>query len=69
MPETGARKFVEVLWVFALVAIAIAIAAPAASAQVKPGDVITPDDAQKVQDIVSPGVYYKISHGMSMKVV
>ena len=28
-----------------------------ALAQVKPGDVITPDNAYKVKDLVSPGVY------------
>ncbi|HUA35853.1 MAG TPA: DUF1329 domain-containing protein [Candidatus Binataceae bacterium] len=38
-------------------------------AQVKPGDFITPENAAKVQDLVGPGVYYKVQHGMSMKVV
>ncbi len=38
-------------------------------AQVKPGDVITPENASKVKDIVSPGVYYKVERGMIMKVV
>ena len=28
-----------------------------ASAQVKPGDVITPENAAKVKSLVSPGVY------------
>ncbi len=38
-------------------------------AQVKPGDFITADNAAKVQDLVSPGVYYKVSQGMSMKII
>src|SRR5271156_3250518 len=37
-------------------------------AQVKPGDFITPDNAQKVQDLVGPGVYYKVQRGMTMKI-
>jgi len=28
-------------------------------AQVKPGDLITPQNATKVKDIVSPGTYYR----------
>src|ERR1700675_479158 len=38
-------------------------------AQVKPGDFITTDNASKVKDLVSPGVYYKVERGMSMKIV
>ncbi|HUA35855.1 MAG TPA: DUF1329 domain-containing protein [Candidatus Binataceae bacterium] len=51
----------------ALVALA-ALSSPAA-AQVKPGDFITPDTASKVQDLVGPGVYYKVQHGMTMKIM
>ena len=36
---------------------------------VQPGDVITPENATKVRDLVSPGVYYKVVGGMSMKIV
>ena len=39
-----------------------------ARAQVKPGQMITAENAKQVQDLVSPGVYYKVSHGMSMKI-
>jgi hypothetical protein len=39
-----------------------------ASAQVKPGDFITPENAAKVKDLVSPGVYYKVERGMSLKI-
>src|SRR5215467_7383030 len=38
-------------------------------AEVKPGDFITPENASKVQNLVGPGVYYKVQHGMSMKIV
>jgi hypothetical protein len=38
------------------------------SAQVKPGDLITPDNASKVQDLVPPGTYMRVLHGMSIKV-
>jgi hypothetical protein len=44
------------------------LAAPAL-AQVRPGDVITPDNAYKVKDLVSPGVFYKVQQGMQMKIV
>ena len=37
--------------------LATSIAIATASAQVKPGDVITPENATKVQNLVSPGVY------------
>ena len=43
--------------------------AATASAQVKPGDMITAESSAKVRDMVSPGVYYKVAHGMSMKIV
>jgi hypothetical protein len=38
-------------------------------AQVKPGDFITPANAAKVKNLVGPGVYYKVEHGMTMKIV
>ena len=37
--------------------LATSIAIATANAQVKPGDVITPENATKVQNLVSPGVY------------
>ncbi len=39
-----------------------------ASAQVKPGDFITPDNAYKVKDLVSPGQYLRVLHGMTIQV-
>lgn len=44
--------------------LAMSMAIATASAQVKPGDVITPENATKVQSLVSPGVYYMVQHGM-----
>ena len=38
-------------------------------AGVKPGDFITPDNGAQVVDLVSPGVYYRVQHGMTMKIV
>jgi hypothetical protein len=38
-------------------------------AQVRPGDVITAQNADKVKDIVSPGVYYMARHDMRMNIV
>jgi len=47
----------------------LALSANLSHAGVKPGDFITADNAEKVKDLVSPGVYYKVQHGMSLKVV
>jgi hypothetical protein len=46
----------------------VAYAVPA-GAQVKPGDFITAENASKVKDLVSPGVYYKVVNNMTMKIV
>jgi len=40
-----------------------------ASADVKPGDVITKENASKVADLVSPGNYVLVQQGMQMKIV
>ncbi|MFZ0887362.1 MAG: DUF1329 domain-containing protein [Candidatus Binataceae bacterium] len=45
------------------------LAALPASAQVRPGDLIGAADANRVKNLVSPGVYLRIVGGMSMKVV
>ncbi len=44
------------------------VAAPA-SAQVKVGDMIGAQNAARVKDLVSPGVYYKVERGMQLKIV
>jgi hypothetical protein len=53
----------------ATAALGALIGASLAGAEVTPGDMITPESAAKVHDLVSPGVYYKVVHGMSMKIV
>lgn len=40
-----------------------------ALAEVKPGDVITKENATKVQDLVSPGNFLLVKQGMAMKIV
>lgn len=55
----------------ALLAVAMMLAmgtAGQATAQVKPGDFITPDNASKVRDLVPPGTYLRVLHGMTIKV-
>ncbi len=60
-------------WVrITLIALALVSAsawAKVVHAQVKPGDFITPDNENKVQDLVSPGVFFKVQKGMTMKIV
>jgi uncharacterized protein DUF1329 len=42
---------------------------PAAQAQVKPGDVITMQSAEKIKNLVSPGVYWMVKRDMRISVV
>src|SRR5260370_35208734 len=49
--------------------IACASTAIPAAAEVMPGDVITPDNASKVEGLVSPGNYVLVKQGMVMKIV
>jgi len=49
--------------------LAVALFATPVLAQVKPGEMINPDNATKVKDLVSPGVYYKVERGMQMKII
>ena len=53
----------------ALILLSAACAAAPAFAQVKPGDFITAANASKVKNLVSPGTYYKVNRGMTMKIV
>ena len=46
----------------------VSMALPA-SAQVRPGDVITRDNAAKVETLVSPGTFELVRNGMTMKIV
>ena len=40
-----------------------------ASAEVKPGDFITAERAPRVKDLLSPGEYWRVVNGMSMRIV
>ena len=50
-------------------AIGLCLVVASANATVKPGDVIAPSNAAQVKDLVSPGVYYAVTHGMRMDIV
>jgi hypothetical protein len=52
-----------------LLAGSIALVGASANAAVKPGDLITPNNASQVQDLVSPGNYILVQHGMEMNIV
>ena len=52
-----------------MVALAVFLLAAAATAQVKPGDVITPSNSAKVGNLLSPGNYQLVRRGMIMKIV
>jgi Protein of unknown function (DUF1329) len=49
-------------------AIAVVSTAASARAQVKPGDVITPDNASQVVGLLSPGNFILVKQGMEMKI-
>ncbi len=51
------------------VAVCALVLCAGAHAGVKPGDVITAQTADKVQDLVSPGVFYLVKHDMRMNIV
>ena len=53
----------------ALILASLALLAGPACAQVKPGDLITPKEAGKVADLVSPGNLILVKQGMWMKIV
>jgi len=48
--------------------IALVFAALPAAAQVKPGDIITRDNASQVVTLVSPGTYQLVRQGMTMRI-
>src|SRR5260370_11022039 len=62
---SSAKRNLSSLFVVSL----ILIASLPAWAQVKPGDFITPANADKVKDLVSPGEYWRGANGVSMKSV
>ncbi|MFZ0888390.1 MAG: DUF1329 domain-containing protein [Candidatus Binataceae bacterium] len=50
-------------------ALIVGLRCAVARAQVKPGDTITPENAAKVKDLVSPGVFYMVRKGMRLDIV
>ena len=66
MRFSGWSKLASLLSVAMLMVLAMS---QVSSAEVKPGDFINQDNATKVKDFLSPGVYYKVVNGMSMKIV
>jgi len=58
----------KILFGVAALAIGVALAPTARAAAVKPGTTITPDNAEQIRDLVSPGVFYLAQHGMHMNV-
>ena len=50
-------------------AIALLLAAGPAGADVQPGDKITAANAEKVKDLVSPGLYWAIQYGLPMEII
>src|SRR6266850_4036209 len=76
--NNGMSAILTMVWARLLVVSCLVLASVAtgfpgrisgALAGVKAGDVITPENATQVKDLLSPGVYYKVVNGMSMKVV
>ena len=63
------RGFAKICASVGALLISSSLLSASARAEVRPGDVITPDNAAKVADLVSPGVYYMVQHGMRMNVV
>lgn len=61
-------KFPALRTVVAAIGLSIVLAV-SAHAEVAPGNVITPQNATLVKDLVSPGVYYRVTMGMSMDIV
>src|SRR6266850_7138302 len=45
------------------------LAAASVHAQVQPGDTINKANADKVKDLVSPGMYWCVQHGWPMKII
>jgi len=66
MGTLGIRKTVVVGGIALLALVTMSLPGEAG---VKPGDFITADTASQVKDLVSPGVFYKVQHGMTMKIV
>ncbi|HUY28774.1 MAG TPA: DUF1329 domain-containing protein [Candidatus Binataceae bacterium] len=49
--------------------LAVVVCYSTAAAQVKPGDKISRANATTVEQLVSPGTYFAVTHGMEMHIV
>jgi Protein of unknown function (DUF1329) len=54
---------------FALAILALLLSVKPLYADVQPGDVIGPQDADKVKDLISPGLYWAVKYGLPMKII
>jgi len=66
MNKRGRRK---ALCAIASCLVSVLLIASAAPATVKPGDLIGAPNAAEVKSLVSPGVYYAVTHGMRINIV
>src|SRR5882672_4530704 len=60
------RSLLRIVGIFLVTGL---ITSGSATADVKPGDVITKENASKVADLVGPGNYVLVQQGMQMKIV
>lgn len=63
------RSALRRAFVTAVLAVLVTSLGGLARAQVKPGDFINADNMSKIKEVVSPGVYFKVSKGMTMKII
>jgi Protein of unknown function (DUF1329) len=63
------RIWEKALWAVGGCLASLMIATAAGAAPIKPGDQIGPQSAALVKPLVSPGVYWAITHGMRIQVV
>jgi hypothetical protein len=63
MPKSKLRVF------FSLLSLATVLIATTGFAEVKPGDMITPTNADQVKTLLSPGAYVAVTKGMQMNIV
>jgi hypothetical protein len=63
------RKWGQTLCTIASCLASLMIVSAGARAEVRPGEVIGAQNATQVRQLVSPGVYYAVTHGMRMTIV
>lgn len=62
--DTRKSKRILVVALLGLIVFAVPV-----TAGVQPGDFINTGNASRIRDLVSPGVYYKVQRGMTLKIV